>query len=178
MNIGNGTNGNGTNNALVGNGFCNDETNNPDCDYDGGDCCGNCLNVDHCFECACLGGVIGNGISNILVGNQVCNDETNIAECNYDGGDCCSNPDMVANGFCNDETNTASCFYDGGDCCINVNTDYCSECSCVGGVITSPGFPENYHNQIDVTWLIQVAREELIQITFQSFDVEYQSSCG
>ena len=24
--------------ALVGNGFCNDETNNPDCNFDGGDC--------------------------------------------------------------------------------------------------------------------------------------------
>ena len=26
--------------ALVGNGFCNDETNIADCNYDGGDCCG------------------------------------------------------------------------------------------------------------------------------------------
>ena len=26
--------------ALVGNGFCNDETNNADCNYDGGECCG------------------------------------------------------------------------------------------------------------------------------------------
>ena len=26
--------------TLVGNGFCNDETNNADCNYDGGDCCG------------------------------------------------------------------------------------------------------------------------------------------
>jgi hypothetical protein len=53
--------------ALVGNGFCNDETNNPDCNHDGGDCCPN---------------------SN-MVGNGVCNDETNNPECNYDGGDCC-----------------------------------------------------------------------------------------
>ena len=24
--------------ALIGNGFCNDETNNADCEFDGGDC--------------------------------------------------------------------------------------------------------------------------------------------
>ena len=170
--------GNGSiSNALVGNGFCNDETNNPYCSYDGGDCCGPCLNVDQCSECVCFSGSNGTEITNPVVGNSICNDETNIAECNFDGGDCCSNPEMVANGFCNDETNTASCLYDGGDCCINVNTDYCLECSCVFGVIKSPGFPQNYYNQIDVTWLIQVAREELIQIAFQSFDVESHSSC-
>ena len=169
----------GLHHKWVGDGYCNDETNILQCYFDGGDCCGNCINEDQCSECNCIGGVSDNGlISNILVGNQVCNDETNTPECNYDGGDCCSSPEMVANGFCNDETNTASCLYDGGDCCVNVNTDYCSDCSCVGGVIKSPGFPQNYHNQIDVTWLIQVARAELIQITFQSFDVEWGgSSC-
>ena len=25
--------------TLIGDGFCNDETNNADCNYDGGDCC-------------------------------------------------------------------------------------------------------------------------------------------
>merc|ERR1712051_772889 len=58
---------------LVGNGFCNDETNNPDCNYDGGDCCIMDANTD------------------AFVGDGFCNDETNIAECYYDGGDCCGN---------------------------------------------------------------------------------------
>ena len=53
--------------ALVGNSFCNDETNNPDCNHDGGDCCPN---------------------SN-MVGDAICHDETNHLGCNYDGGDCC-----------------------------------------------------------------------------------------
>jgi hypothetical protein len=52
---------------LVGNGFCNDDTNIAECDYDGGDCCPNSK----------------------LVGDGICNDETNNVECNYDGGDCC-----------------------------------------------------------------------------------------
>ena len=43
---------------LVGNGLCNDETNIPECNYDGGDCCVN-VNTDSCSECNCLGsGVI------------------------------------------------------------------------------------------------------------------------
>ena len=39
--------------ALVGNGFCNDETNNQDCNYDGGDCCVMNANTDSCSDCAC-----------------------------------------------------------------------------------------------------------------------------
>ena len=44
--------GNGVPNALVGNGFCNDDTNNVECNYDGGDCCEN-VKTDYCSECNC-----------------------------------------------------------------------------------------------------------------------------
>ena len=85
---------------------------------------------------------------------------------------------MVGNGFCGDATNIAECNYDGGDCCVNVNTDYCSDCNCLGGgVITSPGFPENYDNNLDLTWLIQVQVGQTIEIFFQFFDIESHSSC-
>lgn len=39
--------------AIVGNSICNDETNNADCDYDGGDCCLSSKNEDYCSECEC-----------------------------------------------------------------------------------------------------------------------------
>ena len=39
---------------LVGNGVCNDETNIAGC-YDGWDCCGSNVDIDHCTECACHG---------------------------------------------------------------------------------------------------------------------------
>ena len=43
---------------MIGDGFCNDETNNADCNHDGGDCCVN-VNKDVCSDCDCLsGGVI------------------------------------------------------------------------------------------------------------------------
>ena len=50
--------------AMIGNGYCNDETNNADCNYDGGDCCGACVVKEFCEECQCLGNVTGSdGIS-------------------------------------------------------------------------------------------------------------------
>ena len=91
----------------------------------------------------------------------------------------CDNVALVGNGFCNDETNNPDCNYDGGDCCLmNVNTDSCSDCNCLAsGVITSPGFPGNYDNNLDLTWLIQVQIGQTIEINFLSFDVESHSNC-
>ena len=37
---------------LVSNGFCNDDTNNPECNYDDGDCCVN-VKTDYCSACLC-----------------------------------------------------------------------------------------------------------------------------
>ena len=39
---------------MIGNGYCNDETNTADCNYDGGDCCLFSPNTDHCSECKCF----------------------------------------------------------------------------------------------------------------------------
>ena len=91
--------------TLIGDGYCNDEVNILDCGYDGGDCCGSCINTDLCTNCSCLGSTIGNGVPNPLVGN----------------------------GYCNDNTNNVHCLYDGLDCCRSlVNTDSCSDCLCHG----------------------------------------------
>ena len=81
---------------------------------------------------------------------------------------------MIGDGYCNDVTNNQPCYFDGGDCCLlNVNTTYCSNCSCpVNGVISSPGFPGNYDNNLDLTWLIQLPPGQVIEIVFISFMVE------
>ena len=159
---------------LVGNGFCDDDTNIAECDYDGGDCCGYHIDSDHCTACICLHQeMCAAGVTHVFLGDGVCNDETNFAECDYDGGDCCIDPNLVGDAICNDETNNLGCNYDGGDCCVNVNIDSCSECNCLGvGTITSPGFPGNYDNNLDLTWLIQVQIGQTIEINFLSFDVE------
>ena len=78
----------------------------------------------------------------------------------------------VGDGICNDDLNNLDCNYDAGDCCLsNVNTYHCSECSCaVGGVITSPGFPQTYGRyRQGLTWLIELPLGQYIEIVFLSF---------
>ena len=38
---------------LIGDGFCNDETNNENCNYDDGDCCGPEVDKKYCADCIC-----------------------------------------------------------------------------------------------------------------------------
>ena len=38
---------------MYANGVCNDEANNAECNYDGGDCCLACINTEDCTECVC-----------------------------------------------------------------------------------------------------------------------------
>ena len=81
---------------------------------------------------------------------------------------------QVNDGYCNDENNNAICNYDGGDCCLSkLNTDHCSACVCfTTGVITSPGFPRNYAENLRLYYSIEVPTNEKIAINFMSFDVD------
>ena len=121
---------------LVGDGFCHDYNNNYHCSFDGGDCCGPCVNREFCSECKCKTGDTDK-IINARLGNGFCNDETNINVCNFDGGDCCGTcvnskycsececigentgirNAFLDNGFCQDELNHGECMFDGFDCC-------------------------------------------------------------
>ena len=139
---------------MISDGFCNDETNTVECDFDGGDCCGACIVTKFCSECVCLGNSNSTLLSNPLIGDGFCDDEINTVDCGYDGGDCCGScvitkrclncacidnvtvnvtNVLIGNSVCNDETNNHICNYDGGDCCsysylININK--CFECIC------------------------------------------------
>ena len=90
---------------MIGNGYCDDATNNANCNFEGGDCCGLNTNTDYCQDCICYEDLSCNGPLD-LIGNGYCNDETNNEECNYDGGDCC------------------------GSC---ANMEQCSDCRCLDG---------------------------------------------
>ena len=89
----------------VNNGYCNDDTNTAECNYDGGDCCGTYVNIKNCVDCICY------------------------------PHDTCDGPlDLISDGYCNDETNNEGCNFDGGDCCgACANTDQCSDCVCHEG---------------------------------------------
>ena len=94
-------------NAWVGDGFCQDLTNNEECDFDGGECCGSCVNTKYCNDCKCVGEQIGEvADNNAFFSNDNCQDELNNAQCNYDGFDCCAS--------------------------YNRNNEYCSQCDCKG----------------------------------------------
>ena len=84
-----------SNGTLLANGVCNDETNYAECNFDGGDCCGSCINTDYCTNCSCIANYTGNEVSNPLLGNGYCNDVYDTAECNFDGGDCCGQCEII-----------------------------------------------------------------------------------
>ena len=41
----------------IGDNFCDDQNNNPECNYDGGDCCGPNIDTTYCTECLCINDV-------------------------------------------------------------------------------------------------------------------------
>merc|ERR1712222_154791 len=102
-----------------GDGNCDDENNNKDCGYDGGDCCaktvkGEQVKKNYCKECKCV-------------------DPDNQGK----GKLTCKLPNYKGDGNCDDANNNKGCAYDGGDCCAKtvkggqVNKKYCKECKCV-----------------------------------------------
>merc|ERR1712079_636731 len=66
--------------------WCDDENNNPDCNYDGGACCfNNFAGWDqYCEDCDCI-----ECQPQAWHGDNFCDDELNSENCKYDGGDCC-----------------------------------------------------------------------------------------
>ena len=60
----------------IGDGYCDDENNNKDCQFDGGDCCGSDINTKFCSECQCLGsqgGTTGVGTTQSSVATSASN---------------------------------------------------------------------------------------------------------
>ena len=166
---------------MIEDGYCNDESNNPECNYDGGDCCGSCIITNYCTNCSCINDVTNDEIDNPLVGNGFCNNETNNVECSLDFGDCCPYSDLSGNYVCNDQANILECQYDGGDCCLsNLNTSQCLDCTCfISGAIASPGFPQGYGDNFHhLSWLIQIPLGRVIEIDFVSFHIGSQYSSG
>ena len=103
----------------MGNGFCNDEFNTVVCNFDGGDCCGSCVNTKYCDTCECFG-KNSTVIINEFLGDGFCRDETNNADCIFDGLDCC--------GY---DANNDGDYDDSFD--INVgDTSFCTQCLCLG----------------------------------------------
>ena len=124
-------------NIRVGNGFCNDETNTEACNFDGGDCCGTCVNSKYCSTCKCLGENFG--IMNAFLDNGFCQDELNHGDCMFDGLDCCgydrnNHWDSSISEWVNDGDYDDNFEFGPGD------KTFCTECLCKGmyGVCPKP----------------------------------------
>jgi hypothetical protein len=95
-----------------GDGYCDDTNNNDVCNYDGGDCCGDNVNMNYCSACQCLDPDYTHHPTEATV--------------------VCENPQFIGDGYCDDHLNIHDCTYDGGDCCgPAVQTNYCSDCQCL-----------------------------------------------
>ena len=85
---------------MVGDGYCDDDANKLACNYDGGDCCYNVIDIK-CVYCQC---------KDLYTGYPVI-PYTTVAP--YIG---CAESNLIGNGICDYNYFNEECFYDGGDC--------------------------------------------------------------
>ena len=192
---------------MVSDGWCDDKTNNADCNFDGFDCCGSDVKTNFCKECLCLLDNYCN-VSRSIIGDGFCHDEANNEFCNFDDGDCCGdckvtdfcskceclggptivNP-LIGNRQCNDETNNAECNFDDGDCCgACISTDHCSDCVCheeidsedEGSIFAGPSLDSTLDLSCEfITKILQMdENQRLIFHYYRLFGTKLSSSMG
>ena len=120
-----------------GDNYCDDENNNEECGWDGGDCCGDDVNTDYCSACECLD---PNG------GGSAPTPAPTIPPTPSPPSDACGSPHWFGDNYCDDDNNNEECGWDGGDCCgENPNIQFCSACECLdpngSGPTTSAPIP-------------------------------------
>jgi len=112
----------------AGDNFCDDENNNPECGFDGGDCCDNTGEGwdNYCSLCECLEMPETTEPPMETTEEPMETTEEPMGEC--------AAPQWFGDNYCDDENNTPECGFDGGDCCDNEMegyTNYCNACECL-----------------------------------------------
>ena len=144
---------------ITNDGYCDDEANIEECNYDFGDCCHWENDFSLCQDCFCKTPPLNYteefcdnfralfGYSS-LIGNGNCDRLLNNQEYAFDAGDCCYDQssindewfvcvksdmycikDQIGDGICQDVNNTPLCYHDLGDCCIH-NRDKTKDLCC------------------------------------------------
>jgi len=133
----------------IGDGLCDDVTNHPVCNFDGGDCClGPDMITDFCTDCFCLEDptiqlfpvVRTEELKSLpaklrkikdIKGHKYGSDRQTVTVGDV-AGTGCEIPEWVGDGYCDDITNNVKCNFDGGDCCLgpDMMTDFCTVCTC------------------------------------------------
>ena len=119
----------------VNDGFCDEECNNPDFNYDGGDCCLDIVDNAKCIDCYCY--------QDCSIHPLKFNHDEEFkteSEC-YEPQDLDPEDCMVLwlnDGVCDDGCNNHLFDYDQQDCCLeDVLTHYCEECICYANCTTA-----------------------------------------
>ena len=109
--------------TIVGDGYCDDEANTPECFYDLQDCCDYKSDRNQCQNCTCITTILNTSctenclVDRMLWGDKICDLNMNNPENRFDSGDCCiegvictiqhdeiidcpENPCVKANNFC------------------------------------------------------------------------------
>ena len=126
------------------------------------------------------------------MGDNYCDDQNNNAECNFDDGDCCDNDFNGWVQFCSVcaclETSTTTTSTTLSTSFTHTTTSstastvspfICGDnLSGPSGLITSPNSPNDYPHNARCLWQITCKKEEKVEVTFNSFDVEFnQDNC-
>ena len=109
----------------VGDGYCDDQTNNENCDYDGGDCCLSFVQEDYCSFCEC------HELESETTTPEISLSTTSLTSCQINFAA------EIGNQLCNDYLNKEICNYDGGDCCLPDKGILCQECVCLAPIETT-----------------------------------------
>ena len=145
--------------SWINDNYCDDDNNNVECEWDGGDCCGSNVNTLFCSACECLDPdpEIEHFCSteNPCKGDEGDCDSDDECQGNFKCGtnncpkalaldpevDCCVElkdecvnfGDFWGDSICDDVLNNDLCKWDGGDCCLDdINSNYCLACECLG----------------------------------------------
>ena len=124
---------------FIGDGFCDDETNDELCEFDGGDCCDINHDLTLCSECFCHWPKIEQGDCSNYKDKCIVQSFWYIAE--------------LGNGVCDDPLNIKDCYFDGGDCCLEESDmTKCDDCTCIQSDLTcvqeelGDGICQDYNN--------------------------------
>lgn len=164
--------------SWIGDGYCDETLNYPECQYDGGDCC-DCTCVDSpnyacgangfaCKDPACLDFTLLVEFPNcagnyLLINDGGCNAENNNPECGYDGGDCC---------LCTCVANS-DCFFSNFDCVDPSAEEELYDCQ------PSPSSPDACGVDIQTSWVVETSTQaramaEAVNCSGGTFNVEWR----
>ena len=129
---------------MKGDGQCDDLCNNPEMNFDGGDCCSGSIDSTYCLDCFCYQDcsyhnqtqedhwyntitdgyepALGTSIMDCYAIHSNLNQTVNEESCFGF---------IIGDGICDDDCNDPEHQFDGGDCCLSYSIDkYCEECFC------------------------------------------------